>query len=396
MKKILSILLCLMLLWSAAMAETFINGGENRNIVIDEAEENDPIDGVSPVTGRNLSEVRDQYYQTGFTGQAVTGRYLPILVQIDNADGGIGYKDGKATGNRAPWGVEYADVIYEAPLYESGNTRLTFLFSDIIPAATGPCRSARLFHAWLREEWDCAFAFYGQQEYTATNVPAEFKKYGAEEKGVLFPGTVGSSNPWKQYYEDYNKLHDVVKPHHVSVNAAGLVQLVPSSFEPAVNHTWLFTDEEMDGDDAEDIYINWGKGDLQLYNSILEWNEDDEVYERYMVNPNAKGKETLYASQRRFGYNPSMAVTFNNIIVQFTEMEWARTDAPVPTVVGTGNADYFMNGKHMAGVWQRKDMASRTVFYDEEGEEIRLQRGRTLIITMDYQYADKGRSVSYE
>ena len=203
MKKILSILLCLMLLGSVALAETTINGGENRNIVIEEAEENDPIDGVSPVTGRYLSDLISEYQQ-GFTGQAITGRYLPILVQIDNADGGIGYNsDGKVTGYRAPWGAEYADVIYETPLYVDGNTRLTFLFSDIIPAAVGPVRSARLFHAWLREEWDCAFAFYGQQEYTATNVPAEFKKYGAEEKGVLFPGTVGTNNPWKQYYEDY-------------------------------------------------------------------------------------------------------------------------------------------------------------------------------------------------
>ena len=169
--------------------------------------------------------------------------------------------------------------------------------------------------------------------------------------------------------------------------------LIPASFEPA-NHTWLFTDDELDGDDAEDIYVNWGVGGNRMYNSILEWNEDDECYERYMLNANSKGKETLYASQRRFGFNPETPVTFNNIIVQFTKMEWARVDAPVPTVLGEGNADYFMNGKHMSGVWQRKDMTSRTVFYDEEGEEIKLQRGRTLIIVMDYE--SDNRSVSYE
>ena len=397
MKKFLSILLCLMLLMSsAALAETTLNGGEDRHISIEEADPNDPIDGVSPVTGRYLDDVAAQYWQNGFTGQAKTGRYLPVLVQIDNSDGGIGYNsDGKVTGYRAPWGVEYADVIYEAPLYRDGVTRLTFLFSDVIPSAVGPCRSARLFHAWLREEWDCCFAYYGQQEYTATNVNAEFKALGAVEKGILFPGTVAEmdSNPWKQYYEDYNELHDVVKPHHISANVAAMSTLIPASFEPA-NHTWLFTDEEMDGDDAEDIYVNWGVGGNRMYNSILEWNEDDECYERYMLNANSKGKETLYASQRRFGFNPEEAVTFNNIIVQFTKMEWARVDAPVPTVLGEGNADYFMNGKHMSGVWQRKDMTSRTVFYDEEGEEIKLQRGRTLIIVMDYE--SDNRSVSYE
>jgi hypothetical protein len=53
-----------------------------------------------------------------------------------------------------------------------------------------------------------------------------------------------------------------------------------------------------------------------------------------------------------------------------------------------------MCGKHYTGVWQRKDINDRTVFYGEDGNEIELQRGKTLIILMDYN--NKGRSVSYE
>jgi len=55
------------------------------------------------VTGLTLSEVA-QNAGEGFAGQAVTGRYMPMLVQIDNTEGGIGYNEGKATGNRAPVG----------------------------------------------------------------------------------------------------------------------------------------------------------------------------------------------------------------------------------------------------------------------------------------------------
>ena len=65
-----------------------------------------------------------------------------------------------------------------------------------------------------------------------------------------------------------------------------------------------------------------------------------------------------------------------------------------PTLTGTGNADYFMGGKHIAGVWERKDYDSRTVFYGEDGNEIELQRGRTLIILMGYN--NKKSKVSYE
>ena len=63
-------------------------------------------------------------------------------------------------------------------------------------------------------------------------------------------------------------------------------------------------------------------------------------------------------------------------------------------LTGTGNADYFMCGKHYRGVWQRKDYNSRTVFYGEDGNEIEMQRGKTLIILMDYN--SKARLVQYE
>ena len=43
-----------------------------------------------------------------------------------------------------------------------------------------------------------------------------------------------------------------------------------------------------------------------------------------------------------------------------------------------------MGGKHLKGVWQRATDEDRTVFYGEDGEEIELQPGRTIIIIMDY------------
>ena len=78
-------------------------------------------------------------------------------------------------------------------------------------------------------------------------------------------------------------------------------------------------------------------------------------------------------------------ITFSNVIIQSVNIDWSRgAEVPVITETGTGNADIFMGGKHYAGVWQRKDDNSRTVYYDENGEELKLQRGRTLIILIDY------------
>ncbi len=396
MKKILGVLLALSLLLSIAYAETTVNPDENRNITINPAGDNPMIDGYSPVTGRKLDEIEAP---DDALGQAVTGRYMPMLIQIDNTGGGV---NSEAYGRRAPWGLDFVDVIYEAPLYFSGDTRLTFLYSDVIPTGAGPDRSARVFHAWLREEWDCGFIHYGQQEYTETNVPEIFAQTGATKKGVLFNGIVGLSKPWKKYFFDRGDTQMIktagtslsqfaaTPPHHVGVNVAAVSTLIPVEHQ-AANHTWLFSDElPTEGDEATIIRVTWGKN--AAYNSELEWDEDEKQYYRFM---SPESKSVSYAD-----FDSGNPVTFSNIIVQFTTIEYPFSNAaPKPDVLGTGNADYFIGGRHIAGVWQRNQLSDRTVFYGANGNEITLNPGRTLIIVMDYKThkgTDTGRSIRYE
>ena len=424
MRKILSMLLCLLLAASVAGAETVLNGAEDRGIVIEKPEDDHPWveKGFSPTTGRVLSDVAKDAPTAGFAGVAITGRYMPMLVQIDNADGGIGYDEAthEVTGTRAPWGAQYADVIYETALYKAGDTRLSFLFSDLIPDSVGPLRSARLFHAQLREEWDCGFIYYGEQKYPITSVPEFFKLAGADKKakgadgkgvGILFSGIVGGKK-WKQYMGKYD-LIQLQAPHDKNANVAAISSLIDPDFQ-AKDRGWLFTnvDPEWD-DDGEDIYVNWGK---QMYNSVVEWddeaidgtgvNEREGAYRRYMVDiDNAFGNEHEYKTLEVKDKLESDEILFQNVIVQFIDLDWPRTDAPRPLVnddvqvtakgyYQKGNADYFQRGKHMSGVWQRDSLTDRTVFYDEEGQELVMQRGKTLIIVVDYQTGN--RVVSYE
>ncbi len=69
-------------------------------------------------------------------------------------------------------------------------------------------------------------------------------------------------------------------------------------------------------------------------------------------------------------------------------MQWYGNDEPKPTVTGTGNADFFMGGKHYSGVWNRDTLDERTVFYGEDGQEMALLSGRTLVIMMDWTWTD--------
>ena len=384
-KKIVSLILTVILLagMSSALGETLVDAAEVRSVLKSPAKENPIFEGVSPTTGLDLA---DYEIPDGFAGLAATGRYTPVIVQIDNSEGGIG--------NRAPWNATYADIIYETPLYYAGTTRLSMLFSDLIPEYVGPARSARVNHVWIKEEWKAALCFWGGQKYTKTSITEAMRALGYDLKdpaSLLFDGTTGA-----KAWNPYCKHTPVMKtPHNAYFMTAALAtQIIPADYQ-APNHAYQFTDVlPEDGDEAEVIYVNWGSKD---YNSMLEYDEDENLYYRYMMGDPQQPQLYVEIAPVPFKGDkiiPGDPITFSNVIVQFMEMKYPRSDAPLPTVTGTNNAEYFMGGKHIKGVWNRETLQDRTVFYDMNGNEIQLQRGRTLIIMMDYTI--KGRSLSYE
>lgn len=345
-----------------------IDGSADRGIELKEVSLNEMIDGESPTTGLPLSDRVPG--NEDFAGLAVTGRYLPVLVQIDNSDNGSNW--------RSPWGASYSDVIYESPLRKEGQTRISILYSDLVPDDVGPIRSARLGHVWLREEWDAAFLYHGQQEYALTNVLEELTRLGVTKRGLLFSGTSGGKD-WNKYY--YNR-QNLASPHDKGANAAGILTLVGDDIVPP-NHTWLFTDEPAVGDPAVTITVKWGHKD---YTSVFRYDAEKDCYFRYVGSKKTEAYHDLDTEE---------PIAFSNVIIQWTDVDWVVKDAPVTRNTGDGaffanystgfftaqgNADYFMNGQHMSGAWKRDNMHSRTVFYDENGEEIQLQRGRTMIV----------------
>lgn len=378
MRRLIAAMLAMLLLTCGAMAETTIDPTAGRGIVLQETGENMPVEGVSPTTGRTLSDLPQI---EGFQGLAVTGRYLPMLVQIGNDSGGVG--------DRAPWGISYADILYEMPLTRNESTRITAVFSDLIPDSVGFVRSARVGHVWLREEWDGGFLYYGQQEVEGSDVKEEFRNTGATSKGVLFSGTAGGT-AWKHLYTERKRLKS---PYNIDANVAAMSKQVPAEHTP-VNHTFLFTDETPVGDPAEYVYVNWGDG-AKNYNSRLVYREDWGGYIRNV----GTDKSVWYADRDAI----EGAIAFANVIVQFTQVSYNHNNKlePIVYVIGEdgapaeGNADFFMGGVHISGYWKRDGMNERTVYYGPDGQEIELQRGRTLIIIFPNDGED-GKSISYK
>ena len=410
MKKLVCLVLALTILCSvtAALADpTRIDGTSKRDIKIHEAGLNtDPQEMVnnlvSPTTGRKLDEIPQ--VPDGFVGAAVTGKYQPIMAQISNESNGVGVSNGKLYAI-APINGSYADIVYYSPQKYGGNqTRMTMVFSDTIPDYIGFIRSTRLTHARLRQEWDCAFVTSG---YSDADVPGEWTRLGVqnpagkrteEDPGIVYVGDLQAVRFYGKYVW---RLSGIKDSNSELFEAAKIIQyVVPKDHVPA-NHTFLFSDElPAGGDEGSIIYVTFGN----TYESDcrLEYDEERKAYVRYvyvrdsedqpyletrLVNPEIKAvkdqngnKVKKVAADRVEGE----WITFNNVIIQSITMKWKSGLRPDPQLVGEGNADYFMGGRHYAGVWQKKDDNARTVFYDENGEELKLQPGRTLIILIDY------------
>lgn len=427
MKKVLCLILALAFLMSVTSSladKKKIDGVTERNITINTAGLNtDPdekiAEGISPTTGRTLAELE---IPDGFLGAAVTGKYQPVMVQITNSVNGIGVNKKGEPYQYAPINASYADVVYECLQKEAGTeTRMTMVFCDLLPDYVGFVRSTRATHARIRQEWNCAFCTSG---YALADVPGEWTKFGvknpqaasAEDPGLVYVGDY--PKVWKDYVW---RLYPQATPNNEVFMIADIAQNIIPKDHKASNHTWLFSEELPEGgDDATIIYVNFGH--KYETDSRLEYNPETKLYTRYcqvqksedlpyrdtkLVNPRTKLVQIEGESQRRLVADERVLtenITFSNIIVQSIDMRWPGGSRPDPELTGTGNADYFMGGKHYAGVWERKDYNDRTVFYGEDGNEIKLQPGKTLIIQMPVReaWAQKKlqpttkRSVSYE
>ena len=384
MKKLVAVLLALLMMTStvSALANkvhytleteglTVLQDEKDRKIDYnkDDLAVNPVIEGESPTTGQPVM------------GE---GRYMPMLIQISNPSFGVKYEDpntGKTkktttagVGERAPWGGQYADIVYEGILYGYGPTRITFLLNDCFeegePTSVGPVRSARIGHVLLREEWQGGIAFHGGPEVDDNNIHKEFKRLGANEKGVVFD-LCGSSK-----FNDYwHRIPGIATADNVSLDAVAIRETIPET-TVAEPHPFLFSDfsQYMDGyESAYNIYLDWGH---EEWLSSLQYDENENLYLRY----SGPVPYMTYMDESR-NEDDMEQLSFANVIIQRVHYDYAHGNKimPIMNAVGQGNADIFIGGCYIPGYWVRESETSPTVFFDDKGNELVLTRGRTYI-----------------
>ncbi len=406
MKKILCLVLTVVLLLTSAsaMAATKVKENnytmetegyvvlksvEDRKIKPNEGEMdiNPLIEGESPTTGMP--------YDT-------SARYMPVLVQISNSeasdtfDGALTYtaaeklarhqeltkadsKNKKVSSAgiaaRAPWGGQYADIVYEGILYRDGATRITFLFSDVlaegVEVTAGPVRSARIGHVLLREEWQGGIAYCGGPRAEENNIAEMFAELGASDKGVAFNV---ETNLRKGEFNE--RVKGVKAPDNLSVDVVGIQSLIPET-TVATPHPFLFTDVSPYTDGYEMAYsvnLDWGH---KRWISHFVYDEANNLYLRY----SGEAPYMTFAAANDRSEENMEQLSFSNVIIQRVPYEYTNNSRIMPVMqsVGQGNADIFIGGRYIPGYWIRESIESPTIFFDDQGNEIQLTRGKTFI-----------------
>ncbi len=253
-------------------------------------------------------------------------------------------------------GLEDASIIYEA-ITEGGITRFMAIYGPKDTLKVGPVRSIRTFFLDWAAEYNAFTAHVGG------NMDA-LDRIGPENVPDLDQFSLGSKAYWRvpaagiaiehTMFTDTAKLYTAAqaKGYNLTGSFQAFKFLDPKKikFDPNVTQT---------------ININFSSAS---YAVSYNYNPKTRTYLRDMAGSPHKDRNT----------GDQLAPT--NIIIQEVTRHEGLTrineDSWTFDTIGTGKAIILYGGTRIDATWQKKDLHSRTLFYDTSGNEIEFLPGQ--------------------
>ncbi len=262
-------------------------------------------------------------------------------------------------------GLEYAETVLELPV-EGGLTRLLAIIATDDIITVGPIRSIRPYIVDLAKEYNGVIVHAGGSQQALEQV--EDNK--VEHLDEIYGKNLVSAAFWR--------LPDRQKPHNLyaSIDSLRKVcgELKYNLTEPPRQRPTLLSDEEVNGEDAEDITIYYPNR-----KSVVQYlyDKEEKIFIRHMADKPHESEQGKH-------------LTTPNIIIQYVSYRYLDGDGRIQLIMhGKGEALIFREGKVVSGVWQ-KEPGGFTKFVDRQGKEIPLLDGPVWI-----QVVLKGMRVDY-
>ncbi len=332
------------------------------------------------ITEREIVDGKMQSYLTGEWKDEKVANRRPIAVMIPN---------------NAPampqYGISKASIIYEAPV-EGRITRLMAVFEDFDDLERiGPVRSSRDYFVYVAMGYEAIYCNWGlARPYVEELLSRDtVQNISAAVEGIHNPANEAFGRVDRPGYATEFTGYLLIDGMQKAAERLSYDWEYDDAYVPP----FTFVQEEAR---AEDYYSEaeeatkicpggqeGNKGGYGAYNPYFEYHKEDGLYYRFQDGD--QQIDELDDSQ----------LAVSNVVFQYCHGE-VRDDHDYLAfgVHGEGDAIVFTGGKVIKGTWKRYDGdATPAKFYDENGEEILFNQGKTWICNIWKEYSE---FVSYE
>jgi hypothetical protein len=295
-----------------------------------------PVLVPAPLTGRPVTV-------------AVSKRH-PIAVMIDDL--------GAA---RPQSGLSQASVVWQAPA-EGGIPRYMAIFQDNLPKEIGPVRSSRYYYIAWAAEWRAVYAHAGGSPQAKATLAAKgHGQYVYNIDEFRYSGT---------FFRVYRPGR--FAPHNLyttgaKLRAAGKHQ---GAKDKVYTAAWKFAP-----DAPLEARPYGGTISVKYPYNAIKYTYDRKT-NTYLRTVTGEKKETDAGNKVRIA--PANVIVMR---MKFGPLNDGHPGAPrlEATVIGSGPAWIFTNGRTIKGTWKKTAMTKPTRFYDKDGNQVTLTIGQTFV-----------------
>lgn len=338
-----------------------------------------PEETPKTITDRPVVDGKKQSYLTGEWKDAEIVDRRSMAVMIPNNKPAL-----------PQYGLSRASIIYEAPV-EGRITRLMAFFEDYDDLEfIGPVRSSRDYFVYEAMAYDAIYCNWGlARPFVEELINSDrIDNVSQAVAGIYNPASEAYDRRTRAGYADEFRGYLFIKGYNKAVERLGYEKNYRSTFEqaftfaadgyPATYDDNLTVTKIYPGGTSSN---SGGYGNAKPY---FVYNEEDHLYYRYEYG------------DKQIDEMNNEQLKVSNVVFKLCHgevREPAEKDYLAFGVHGTGKAVVFTRGKVIEGTWSRDGDENANYFYDNDGNEIIFNQGKTWICNIWEEYSQY---ISYE
>lgn len=306
--------------------------------------ESKPNEENQPTEQKAIGKVSSNYYYYNLTGKKAAKKedqnIAVTAIMIENSPS-----------SRPQSGLKNSGIVFEA-IAEGGITRFLVLYQSEKPQIIGPVRSVRSYYVDWLTPFNASIAHVGG----SYNALQTIRNGNYRDIDQFF---------YSQYYW---RASDRYAPHNVYTKFENLDNLNKSKGYTTSNFTsFPRNDKERPAlvTNATKINVNISS---YLYNSEYKYDSTTNSYLRFQ-NGGA------HTDREEGQIKPKVVIALMVNEQRVFEDGWREQII----TTGSGECFVFQNGEVIKGTWKKSNQGAQIEFYNEKGDQIKLNRGQTWI-----------------